>query len=110
MNTTAWINYYHQNAGSFLEPDWTAPCAMPDSPARRLLAASLAIFQLGETGEGANLQKWAQRECLKDSALFGYPAAVRLFIREENFHADMLSRMVTHLGGQLRKALGGLGI
>jgi hypothetical protein len=103
MNTTAWITYYQTNTGSFVEPDWTQPCTMHDGPARRALGESLAIFQLGETGDGSTLQKWAQRECRHDPNLHGYPAAVKLFIKEENFHADMLSRMVVHLGGQLRK-------
>ncbi len=85
-----------------MEPDWSQPCTMPDGPTRRALGESLAIFQLGETGDGSTLQKWAQRECQHDPNLLGYPAAVRLFIQEENFHADMLSRMVMHVGGQLR--------
>jgi hypothetical protein len=102
MNTTAWIAYYQSNTGSFLEPDWNQPCRLPEGSARKALGESLAIFQLGETGDGSTLQKWAQRECRNDPNLQGYPAAVRLFIREENFHADLLSRMVVHLGGQLR--------
>ncbi len=75
---------------------------MEDTPARRALAHSLAIFQLGETGDGSTLQRWAVRESAHDAALHGYPAAVRLFIKEENFHAEMLARMVQHLGGTLR--------
>ncbi len=102
MNTNAWISYYQNNTGSFVEPDWSQPCLMPDGPARRALGKSLAIFQLGETGDGSTLQKWARRECRHDINLRGYPAAVRLFIQEENFHADMLSRMVEHVGGRLR--------
>jgi len=103
MNTTAWIAYYQKNTGSFVEPDWNLACELEAGRVREALAESLAIFQIGETGDGSTLQKWAVRECGQDPRLAGYPAAVKLFIREENFHADLLSRMVGHLGGRLRE-------
>ena len=103
MNTEAWICYYQKNTGSFVEPDWAVACEMEEGAGRRALADSLAIFQIGETGDGSTLQKWAVRECGQDPRLAGYPAAVKLFIREENFHADLLAKMVGHLGGRLRE-------
>ena len=103
MNSELWIEYYRKNTGSFVEPDWSEPCGMDAGGARVALINSLAIFQLGETGDGSTLLKWAARESAHDVRLQGYPAAVKLFIREENFHAEMLARMVTHLGGTLRK-------
>lgn len=76
---------------------------MPPSSTRQAVAESLAIFQIGETGDGSTLQKWAIRESAYDPRLHGYPAAVRLFIREENSHAELLARMVAHLGGELKQ-------
>ena len=103
MNTAAWIAYYEKNTGSFVEPDWESACDLEEGLVRGALAESLAIFQIGETGDGSTLQKWAVRECAQDPRLAGYPAAVKFFIREENFHADLLARMVSHLGGRLRE-------
>ena len=103
MNNDNWIAYYQKNTGSFQEPNWSLPCSMPPGTARDALAKSLAIFQLGETGDGSTLQKWAAKESARDRALLGYPVAVKLFIKEENYHAEMLARMVQHLGGRLRE-------
>ena len=103
MNTTAWITYFQKNTGSFVEPDWQEASTMPEGQGKSALAESLAIFQLGETGDGSTLQKWAVRESAGDPRLSGYPAVVKLFIREENFHAELLAKMVLHLGGTLHE-------
>jgi hypothetical protein len=103
MNTKKWIDYFHRNAASPTSFDWTQPCEMPPGRARLSLSRSLAIFQLGETGDGSTVQRWALRAALSDRTLAGYPEAVRLFIAEENAHAALLAQMVVHLGGKLRR-------
>jgi hypothetical protein len=103
MNTQQWINYFHRNAATCFTPDWTQPCEMPAGPARQALIRSLAIFQLGETGDGSTVQRWARQAARCDSTLEGYPEAERLFIAEENAHAALLAEMIAHLGGKLRR-------
>ncbi|MCH9683469.1 MAG: hypothetical protein K0V04_18675 [Deltaproteobacteria bacterium] len=68
-------------------------------PLRPVLAASLARFQLGETGEGrivADLRRRATRWGLGDD----YLESLRLFIAEEGRHAALLGTAVRALGGQ----------
>ena len=70
--------------------------ALPQS-----LAASLAIFQLGESGGGTVVaQARASRLPGVDS---DYARAVELFVEEEHRHANILAMCVRMLGGELRK-------
>ena len=63
------------------------------------LSRSLAIFQLGESGGGTIIEQ------ARHSDLGGidehFVNAMRLFVREENRHADILARCVEMLGGRL---------
>ena len=63
------------------------------------LARSLAIFQLGESGGGTVVSQ------ASSSGLNGvnedYAAAVELFVREENRHADLLENCLLLLGGDV---------
>ncbi len=99
MNVPEWIDYYKGNRGTFEEPDWDAPCVLPDH-IRRELVRSLAIFQLGESGEGRTVRRYAEkRKHLRE--LDGYGEALVMFIDEEKFHAAMLAKGVRYLGGPL---------
>lgn len=98
MNCKQWIERFKGNRME--EPiDWQAPCQLPDE-VRVPLARSLAIFQLGETGEGSALLKFA-RSRRDDPGLTGYEEALRLFVDEENRHAEMLKSMVMRVDGTL---------
>jgi len=103
MNAHRWIRYFenhrhHHAAESYA---WDTP---PPDPARsniQALAASLAIFQLGESGGGSRLLRYARRLAGQDPGFSGYERAVGLFVSEEHAHAALLKQMVHRLGGTL---------
>jgi hypothetical protein len=83
-----WLNHFEYHA---LRP-CRLPSALPDrltSEERRLIASSIATFQLGEQSEGSTLLRAARRY----AAAHTVPSLVRiteLFIREEQRHAALL--------------------
>ena len=100
MDTQDWINYYESNRGSYTEPDWSAPRALPEGEDLDLLRKSLGTFQLGETEEGSTLQRYA-RKLAGDSEFRDYDRALELFIAEEGEHARLLALAMGYLGGEL---------
>jgi hypothetical protein len=103
MNAHRWIQYFenhvHHHAAERYE--WGSPAPDVWRHDVAALAASLAIFQLGESGGGTRLRRYAQALTLTDPAFAGYERAVELFVREEQGHAALLQRMVVRLGGRL---------
>lgn len=100
MNTASWIHYFETNTSlnrALPLPD--APSLLSDG-VRKPLAESLAVFQLGESGGGTRLRRYA-REVAPLENFRGYQRAVDLFIEEEQSHAQLLARVVQHLGGTL---------
>lgn len=98
MNVQQWIRRFAGNRAEE-EIDWDAPLEMPDE-VRVPLARSLAIFQLGETGTGSTLRRYAEK--VGGRAEFaGYGEALQAFVNEEHRHAGMLAKMVKRLDGTL---------
>ena len=100
MNTQHWINHFEANTRLNRElqlPE--TPCALPEAD-RRAIANSIAIFQLGESGVGTRLRRYT-RSIASLENLRGYRRAVDLFVAEEQSHAALLARTVTHLRGTL---------
>ena len=95
MNSHSWLHYYELNRHNRTEPEWNAPCLLPDD-LRRTLAVSLSHFQLGETGGGTFLMREASKEADAEDL-----AALDLFVQEEKEHARLLACMVRRLGGKL---------
>ncbi len=100
MNTQVWITHFEHNTklNDQLELP-TEACTLPES-IRRPLAASLATFQLGESGSGSRLRRYA-REVAPLENFRGYQRAIDLFIAEEQSHSQLLARVVLHLKGRL---------
>lgn len=98
MNIARWIQRFRENDHEEVL-DWSAPVTLEELP-RRELAKSLAIFQLGESGEGSTLFRYAEKVGAT-SGYEDYPVALRLFIEEEHRHARLLADMVKRLGGTL---------
>ncbi len=73
------------------DPDWTQDVRLP-----RAVRSSLQRFQVGESGDGANLIGKADRAGDPD-----YAAAVRLFVAEEQNHARLLARLLAADGAPL---------
>lgn len=99
MQTEKWILHFEQNRGTYAEPDWSKPCDLIPQ-IREPLARSLAIFQLGESGEGTTIRRYAK----KLEHLHGfhrYDEALELFVREEQHHSRLLAGVVGYLGGTL---------
>lgn len=93
-----WSTYFSQNTQEEALP-WETPLRLEES-ARDRLVTSLAVFQLGESGDGTALRRFAQR--LKTDPRFeGYEATLAQFISEENRHARVLAKLVKRLGGEL---------
>ena len=59
MNVQRWIARFERNRKPDLV-DWDCPVTLPSSKGEPL-AESLAVFQLGDTGDGGTLRRYAQR-------------------------------------------------
>jgi len=83
-----WLNHFEYHA----QHPRSVPAGLPDvlrAQERRLIASSIATFQLGEQSEGGTLQRAARRFAHRNQV----PALARivdLFIREEQRHAALL--------------------
>lgn len=69
------------------------PCPHPPGEITR-------TFQLGESGGGTRLRRYTRSIATLEN-LRGYQRAVDLFVAEEQSHAALLARAVTHLRGTL---------
>lgn len=100
MNTQSWIHHFQTNAAVHdLIRFEGLTCTLPDE-IKAPLSHSLAIFQLGESGTGSRLRRYA-REVAPLENFRGYQRAIDLFVCEEQAHSRLLGRLVQHLGGTL---------
>ncbi|WP_439621032.1 ferritin-like domain-containing protein [Gemmata sp.] len=91
-----WVAYFEANARRLLPVPWGAGAGVTDAE-RDAVAGSLAAWQLGETSDGRHLLAaaagYAERVGDPD-----FPAAVRLFIAEEQRHGRDLGRFLELAG------------
>lgn len=100
MNTQYWIQHFAANTAATRTLQLpVGECTLPEE-IKRPLAHSLAVFQLGESGSGTRLRRYA-REVAPLENFKGYQRAVDLFVAEEQGHAQLLSRVLAHLKGPL---------
>ncbi len=92
-----WVDHFEANVAVHAEVDaaidFAGDCTVPES-ARGPLIASVRRFQLGESGDGRQLLRNAQRAGDPE-----YVRAIGLFVAEEQQHAALLLRLLGHLGG-----------
>lgn len=96
-----WRAHFEANAARPI-PDGLSPVEIDEGvpeELRAVLLLSLVRFQLGETGEGRIAREIdrAQLAAVDDD----YRAALKLFVREEGRHANILARSIRALGGEL---------
>ena len=83
-----WLNHFEYHAGHpRCVPAGLSDVLKPEE--RRLIARSIATFQLGEQSSGATLTAAAERFA-RARGLTTLPRIVELFIREEQRHAALL--------------------
>lgn len=83
-----WLAYFEQNQQSWQNFNWDESNILSESE-KRLIARSMATFQLGESSEGSHLMKLAR--------LHGNGAEIqclKAFILEEQRHARVLGRFM----------------
>jgi hypothetical protein len=86
-----WVDYFYQNAREPILP-WNDNARL--SGAERLaVIASIQQFQLGEDGSGGRMLERAGRFSRATGDL-GLIAALRLFLREEQRHSNILGRFL----------------
>jgi hypothetical protein len=97
MNYQHWLQYFHTNRFDRPEPNWDAPFTMPEEK-RRLLALSLAEYQLGDGGGECKLVA-RDAEQYRGSAEDAR-TVVDLWFAEEREHSRLLACGVERVRGQ----------
>ncbi|MEM9326902.1 MAG: ferritin-like domain-containing protein, partial [Bacteroidota bacterium] len=90
-----WYNHFESNL-KLPRIDWDTPPAITEEEKSQVLY-SLKAWQLGETSDGSHLLAAAIRYAEKQGDA-AYPAAVQLFIREEQKHGNNLGRYLEAIG------------
>ncbi|MCB1190344.1 MAG: ferritin-like domain-containing protein [Leptospiraceae bacterium] len=93
-----WLEYFSENAKRSIPEPFFMP--LPYRPRKvNVLLRSLAIFQLGETGEG-RIVKEIQKKHLRGTDK-NFNQCISYFIKEEGRHARLLGLCIQSLNGKL---------
>lgn len=95
FSSAHWLTYFQDNRKARVDIAFPNELRVPLSM-RAPLLRSLQRFQIGETGEGKHLKRFARR--MHDPV---YEECIDLFIKEEQFHARVLAQMIQSLDGTL---------
>ncbi len=88
-----WLDYFENRRGRELDAPFDAPFAA--QAGRAAVASSIARFELGESGDGANLKRLSA-----ETGQETYARAIDLFVAEENQHARWLGLLRERFGGR----------
>lgn len=95
FDSAKWLSYFLENKRT--RPIFALPPDIElEDAIKTPLIRSLQRFQIGETGDGKHLRKFASRANDAD-----YCLCVDLFVREEQSHGQLLGEVVLALGGTL---------
>lgn len=95
FSSDRWLAYFKENKLSC--PNIVIPDSVKVSnELREPLIHSLQRFQIGETGEGKHLKKFASK--MNDPV---YEQCIDMFIKEEQHHARVLAQMIASMDGTL---------
>ena len=95
FSSERWLLYFQQNKENRVALRFQSAVAVP-AVLRPPLIRSLQRFQIGETGEGKFLRRFAKRTGDEH-----YEQCIDLFIKEEQSHARMLAEVIAVLDGTL---------
>lgn len=95
FSSASWLAYFQTNKTARVDIHFPGEIAVPQA-VRTPLLKSLQRFQIGETGEGKHLKKYAST--INDTA---YEECIDLFVKEEQFHARVLAQMIQTMDGNL---------
>ncbi len=95
FSSAHWLTYFNDNRQARVDITFPNQISIPLA-LREPLVRSLQRFQIGETGEGKHLRKYASR--MKDPV---YEECIDLFIKEEQYHARVLAQMIQSFDGTL---------
>jgi (E)-4-hydroxy-3-methyl-but-2-enyl pyrophosphate reductase len=84
-----WVRHFRASADLTVEIPWDNVYRL-SAQERVAVLRSIQIFQLGESGGGSRLLRAAERHCRRHGDPH-YLKALRLFIREEQRHAELLA-------------------
>ena len=90
-----WLLYFRENKSAQVNIHFPNEIKVKET-LRAPLLRSLQRFQIGETGEGRHLKKYAST--INDPI---YVKCIDLFIKEEQFHARVLAQMIQSMDGNL---------
>lgn len=98
LSSDLWVAYFRRNARSVTSDDFKPPATrnLPE-PVRRVIAASLPAWQLGETSDGGHLRAAARQYALARNDP-KFLEAVEMFIREEQRHGAALGDWLDRVG------------
>ncbi len=91
-----WRDYFRANLARYRRVPWHRGAGVKDAELA-VIAHSLQAWQLGETSDGQHLRAAAERYARRVGDP-DYPAAVDLFIREEQRHGEQLGRWLDLAG------------
>lgn len=95
FNSKKWRAYFEKNRDDRVQVNLPNRLDIKDE-LKKPLIRSLQRFQIGETGDGLHLKRYAERYGDDD-----YVHSVDLFVKEEQGHAQVLSQVILALDGKL---------